>query len=95
MDQYKIVHTLLADHYLTEQRMLSDAQKKLLAYNQLLKSAVVLLIFISEFDDFAMDLKYELKKAIYERADKHIFHSLYTRIEEALISCKEKRFGRG
>ena len=91
MHSSKLLYTLLADHYLAEQQVLSDIQKNLLAYNKLLKSAVILLVFISELDDFAFELKMELKKAIYERADKRIFYNLYERIQEALQETKTKR----
>jgi hypothetical protein len=91
MHSSKIIYTLLADHYLAEQQVLADIQKNLLAYNKLLKSAVILLVFISELDDFALELKLELKKAIYERADKRIFYNLYERIQEALMDTKTKR----
>jgi hypothetical protein len=94
MDSYKLTHTLLAEHYFSEQQVLCTIQKNLLTYNQLLKSAVILLIFISELEDFAFELKQELKNAIYERADKHIFYNLYERIQAALSSSTQKHPGK-
>jgi hypothetical protein len=95
MDSYKLTHTLLTEHYLTEQQMLCTVQKNLLTYNRLLKSAVVLLVFISELEDFTLELKQELKNAIYERADKQIFYSLYERIQEILANSTQKRSSQG
>jgi hypothetical protein len=90
MDSYKLTHTLLAEHYFSEQQLLCTVQTNLLTYNKLLKSAVILLIFISELEDFTLELKQELKTAIYQRADKHIFYNLYERIQEALSESIDK-----
>ena len=94
MDSYKLTHTLLAEHYFSEQQMICNLQKNLLTYNQLLKSAVILLIFISELDDFTFELKQELKNAIYQRADKHIFYNLYERIQAAVSNSVQKHPGK-
>jgi hypothetical protein len=94
MESYKLTHTLLAEHYFSEQQLLCTVQKNLITYNQLLKSAVILLIFISELEDFAFELKQELKNAIYQRADKHIFYNLYERIEAALSNNIQKHSGK-
>lgn len=76
---------------LSEQQVLCTVQKNLLAYNRLLKSAVILLIFISELEDFTLELKQELKDAIYERADKHTFYNLYERIQQTLARSTAER----
>lgn len=91
MDSFKLTHTLLTEHYLSEQQVLCTIQKNLLTYNRMLKSAVILLVFISELEDFTFELKQELKTAIYERADKHTFYSLYERIQETLSKSTQQR----
>jgi deoxyribodipyrimidine photolyase-like uncharacterized protein len=94
MNQFKALNSFLVDHYFAEEQMLLETQKNLMAYNKLLKSATVLLVFISQIEEFEEELKKDLKSAIYERAEKNIFNELYTKIGEALQAHKEKRFPR-
>jgi dsDNA-binding SOS-regulon protein len=94
MNQFKALNSFLVDHHFAEEQMLLETQKNLMAYNKLLKSATVLLVFISQIEEFEEELKQELKSAIYQRAEKSIFNDLYTKIGEALQSHKEKRFPR-
>ncbi len=92
MNQFKALNSFLIDHHFAEEQMLCETQKNLIAYNKLLKSATVLLIFISQIEEFENELKQELKTAIYKRAEKTIFNELYAKIGEALQAHKEKRF---
>lgn len=94
MNQFKALNSFLVDHHNAEEQMLLETQRNLIAYNKLLKSATVLLLFISQIEEFEEELKQELKTAIYQRAEKTIFNTLYSKIGEALQIHKEKRFPR-
>ncbi len=94
MNQFKALNSFLVDHHNAEEQMLLETQRNLIAYNKLLKSATVLLLFISQIEEFEEELKQELKTAIYQRAEKTIFNTLYSKIGEALQAHKEKRFPR-
>ncbi len=90
-NRYNFSQALIANNYITEQRLLQEAQQTLLENTRLTKASLVMLHYIDQLAEFPEELSGELKDALETRASNQTLINLYAKIHQALLAIKAKQ----
>ncbi len=91
---FNTFNTVLAKHFLAEQKMIHHSQLTLLAQNKMIKSAQLLHYIISQLKEIPESLKIRLQAAI-DAADVSMILSISRQIQETIILLRTRHNHRG